>query len=121
MNYLLYVTDWAPNGTNDLLICDEDRQIVTCLEQVTFGIDVARGAFDLETTSVADDCSVFSMETEAAREYFKDAAGPQDLALVRQISLAELRRFLCLSPLDPQGTHITALLKSAGVDLEAAE
>lgn len=38
----LYVTDWAPNGTNDLIACDAVGNVVDVLEEATFGIDVCR-------------------------------------------------------------------------------
>ena len=35
-----YIQYWNPNGTNDLIITDEDSQIVACIPEATFGINV---------------------------------------------------------------------------------
>ncbi len=113
-NINLYVTDWAPNGTNDLLVCDENHQIIAAVEAATFGIDVTRCAPDLETVLVANDREVFPIPRDEAGEAL---SMPSDLVLVRQINTKTLRNKLAVSPVDPDGTDVLTRLKAAGVDL----
>lgn len=42
MKRQLWVTDWAPNGTNDLLIV-ENGEVLAYLDEATFGINVLGG------------------------------------------------------------------------------
>jgi len=38
-NFTLYITYWAPNGTHDLLIFNNDtNELVDCIEEACFGI-----------------------------------------------------------------------------------
>lgn len=40
--YKYYVTDWAPNGCNTLIVTDQNNNIVDVLDEVLFGIDVSK-------------------------------------------------------------------------------
>ena len=106
----LYVTDWAPNGTNDLLICDEENQIVGCVEEATFGIDVMKHR-SLINDLIADDTQVDSIERQ-------NEELPSEFTFVRQIDIKTLKRRLCVSPSDPDGADLIRRLKRAGVDIE---
>lgn len=51
----IYVTEMAPNGTNDLLLMSEDGDCVDLLEEATFGIDVSlKNGFELYDSWVRD-------------------------------------------------------------------
>jgi hypothetical protein len=117
MQYNLYVTDWAPNGTNDLLVCDSDHQIVHVIESATFGIDVCRGAFDLEKAIIADCDSVFPVDSETAREWINAESIPSEFTVVEQIDLNTLKLKLTCSPIDPNGSEVLKQLKKIGIDL----
>ena len=111
---ILYVTDWAPNGTNDLLICDEDHQIVDSVESATFGIDVTK-LQNGERQLVANSEDVFPVDDEIAADWKQNEYVPSEFTLVRQIDIDTLRRKLCVSPLDPDGSELIGRLKRAGV------
>lgn len=38
--YIIYATTWEPNGTNTILIVDQDLQIVDSLDEALFGVNV---------------------------------------------------------------------------------
>lgn len=40
-NTYIYVTEMAPNGTNDLMIVDSEGECLKYLEEATFGVDVS--------------------------------------------------------------------------------
>lgn len=39
--FRLYVTEWAPNGTSDLLVADHDNQVIASFERAVFGLRVS--------------------------------------------------------------------------------
>lgn len=108
--YNLYVTYWNPNGTNDLLVCDEDHQIVTVIDEATFGIDVMKYRSPINDL-IVDDQQVFSIKRV-------ESELPSEFTFVKQIELKELKRRLCVSPIDPNGEHLISRLKAAGIELE---
>lgn len=110
----LYVTDWAPNGTNDLLICDENHQIVSIVEGATFGIDVMKHRSPINDL-VASDAQVFSIPALEEGEEV-----PAELTFVRQIDVPTLKRFLVVSPVDSDGAHLIAELKRNGINIDEA-
>lgn len=42
MKYYLYVTDWAPNGTNGLVVRDSEGVQVDYRDEVLFGVNVSK-------------------------------------------------------------------------------
>lgn len=118
----LYIAYWNPNGTNDLLVCDDDHQIIECIEEATFGINVTRGISDLETVLVADDQCVFGIklgETEHGETEcgYATTELPSELTVVSEITVDDLLKRLCVSPVDPDGSHVMARLRKAGVPM----
>lgn len=106
----LYVTDWAPNGTNDLLICDENHTIVDYIEGATFGINVMKHRSPINDL-VANDTEIFSIaRTEEEL--------PSEFTFVKNVNVADLKKFLAVSPVDPEGTRVIAELKKHGIELE---
>lgn len=102
MKNQLYVTDWSPNGTNDLLIV-RDGLIVACIEEATFGIDVNKG------TKVLVAC-----EHGYLMPYRKDY-NVETEAVACRISLDALKRKLCVSSVDPKGEGLIERLRAVGV------
>jgi hypothetical protein len=47
MIYRFYVTEWQPNGTNDLIIVDQDSQIVEVIPEALFGVPTFFNRHDL--------------------------------------------------------------------------
>jgi hypothetical protein len=107
----LYVTDWAPNGTNDLLVCDENYYIIECIDEVTFGIDVTKSDVD-EAQLCADSEQVLCIDD---MELVPDNGS--DITLVKRIDLGTLHMKLCISPMDPDGSDLKARLLKSGIDL----
>lgn len=109
-NMHLYVSDWAPNGTNDLLIVDpKTNQVVNYIEKATFGIDVCKAKPRERAT--AWDRDILSGHV-SAEEY-----DPHTHTLLRRVSKDLLRRKFCVSPSDPRGEDLRMRLLAAGVDL----
>jgi hypothetical protein len=112
MTRRLFVTDWAPNGTNDLLIVDRDGEIKACVSEATFGIDVAKTRSGRPWRGwVAAGPQVYKLAAPSKNFL------PSVHTTVRPITLAELRKRIACSPLDPNGRTIALELKAAGVDL----
>lgn len=103
--FTLYVTDWAPNGTNDLLVVNKYGEILECIEEATFGIDVCKP--NKKTLLVADTTVVYEIE--------KSSFIPEIHTAVKRIGATELLRKLCVSPVDPNGEELQARLIKAGV------
>jgi hypothetical protein len=120
--YNLYVTDWAPNGTNDLLVVDaESGGILEMIESATFGINVAKGWYGHVID--ADQNEVIEL-SEAQQRRFRQAAvngEPHDwfASTVRPISVDELFRKLAVSPVDPDGDDVIDQLARLGIVKES--
>ncbi len=72
----LYVTDWAPNGTNDLVIV-RDGEIVDYLEEAVFGVDIEKCPHQL---AVIDDTEeLHAMESFDGSPYIAPTYGSIDL------------------------------------------
>ena len=118
--YNLYVTDWAPNGTNDLLIVNKETgSVVEVIKECTFGIDV----FKPRRQFTQYDCTHYIGHAFSKDEYFIGKApkqaefDPAFHTIVKRITLKELKQRLCVSPIDPHGADLDARLKRAGIDL----
>lgn len=105
----LYVTDWAPNGTNDLLICNEAHEIIHVVEQATFGIDVMKHRSPVNDLVATED-QVISVK--------RGTDIPPDWTLVRAVTVKYLSQKLCVSPVDPSGARLIKRLKDAGIEVE---
>jgi hypothetical protein len=86
MTTQLYVTDWAPNGTNDLLVV-RDGQIVDCLPEATFGIDLRK---------TKDNAWVFDGFDWLVAPGTVDSL---DASVVGRVSMAQVSEALAVSPL----------------------
>lgn len=82
----LYVTDWAPNGTNDLLVV-QDGHVIACLPEATFGIDVSIQTAALTPWGIVD-MAVALEEIEETVDW------------VRPVSLEMLGQSLAVHPFD---------------------
>lgn len=108
MKHDLYVTDWAPNGTNDLVVVNrKTNEIKEIISQATFGIDVAKGRsalwfHEVEKHFVLDRRSNFDVQSHT---------------FVRKISMRQLKQNLCVSPVDPNGADLIERLRDAGIRL----
>lgn len=102
----LYVVNWEPNGTNDLLVVENGR-IKNCIQSATFGIDVTKARSKQKAYACFDD--VYSGHLPA-EEY-----APEIHLLLKRISKEELRKKLCVSPVDPDGSDLLERLKDAGI------
>jgi len=99
----LYVTEWAPNGTNDLLIV-VDGEIKHCIDEATFGIDVCKAKPCERATSVMGDI-------------YPGHDWVESNLMLRRITIKDLRTKLAVSPVDADGSHLIERLKRAGVRL----
>jgi hypothetical protein len=109
--YNLYVTDWAPNGTNTLLVCDEDHQIIAAVEEATFGINVMEHRSPINDL-IADGDQVFSTKRLPDGEEL-----PSEFTFVRAIRPSDLFLKRAKSPVDPNGYKPFQELKRLGIDL----
>jgi hypothetical protein len=50
MNYRFYVTDWQPNGTNNLVITNENGEVVEYVSEALFGVSVDFNTSELLVT-----------------------------------------------------------------------
>ena len=83
MSIQLFVTDWAPNGTNDLLIVD-GGDVVACIPEAVFGIDISK---QQSQAGVWGDTLVDVEAVDGEHVY-----------LVAEVSLATVRRNLAVHP-----------------------
>lgn len=125
--FKLYVTDWAPNGTRDLIICDADHQIQAYVPEAVFGgywsaldslgnLTVAMYGESIglieysDTVESEDEESELLVDAVLSGEY-------SDMEPVAEITVADLERHLACSPLDPNGDALAAELAKHGVTL----
>lgn len=62
----LYVTEWQPNGTNSLVLVDDDGQVVSCLDRALFGVNVR--FMNLDRQTVLSEDQILSVESDEYRE-----------------------------------------------------
>lgn len=108
-NIELYLTEFAPNGTNDLLIVNGNTgEVIDQIEEAAFGYPRCT-----RTKPNARCCleSNFVGGIESG-----EVRGEYDVDLY-SVDADILREHFCVSPLDPNGARLDARLKAAGVDL----
>jgi hypothetical protein len=106
--YELYLTDSAPNGTNDLIIVDPNSgEIIASVEEVTFGYP---GMRDIKPNAVAygPECFVGGLPEDGEKLSEYDG-------YLYSVDTDTLRSYLCVSPVDPKGLDLVKRLKSFGV------
>ena len=110
-NIELYLTDWMPNGTNDLLIVDKStNEIIEFVESAAFGVDVCKPNSKPRTLLVADmDNAVYRVRVT---EY-----DPSIHTVVKRVTRTILKKHFCVSPIDPDGSDLDKRLKLAGINL----
>ena len=93
--YQMYLTDMAPNGTNDLVVLDGDGNVVHEIEEVCFGYPGQRKI----KPNYLINC--FSPD-------------PNDSYPIYPITKYLLKKHLAISPIDPKGEKMIAKLKGIG-------
>ena len=107
-----FITDWAPNGTHELIITDSKLQVKHVIDEALFGIDVVNTdhVFYLDQTTglqfYNDDT-----RTEYAELFNEGMAGP-----VWELTLAEVLQHIAVSPCQSV-RDVIAKLKKAGVKI----
>jgi len=91
----LFVTEWNPNGTNDLVILDTRDNSVQYVECSTFGINVELGE---NSTMVLN--AHGELEEIDSKEY-----NPEFMVALKSVSLVRVLRNLCCSPVDVEGKN----------------
>ena len=110
-NIELYLTEFAPNGTNDLLIVDGNTgEVKECIEGASFGYP--------RNTRIKPNAALYSSEFVGGLpedgESLNYEAG--DL-LLYSVDLDVLRSHFCVSPVDPDGANLRSRLEKAGINL----
>lgn len=107
MNYLLIALDWAPNGTNDLIVYDKKRdKVIDCIPEALFGVNVYLKGLRKVTFGPYGILIKGHLKLEP-EEYELFAHG----AIVGE-SLVNAK--LCVSPIDPNGDEPRKALNKYG-------
>lgn len=103
-NYKLYITDSAPNGTQDLLIVDENNEIIDSIQEATFGapFNYRDEAGDLLGV-IQGHCYI--------SEVIKEDVECGDATLVAPIHIEQVMSYIACSPIDPEGHDVIKQLK----------
>jgi hypothetical protein len=134
--FKLYVSEMAPNGTRDLIVCDSDDQIKHVVPEAVFG-----GHFDPEDSmgnvlasfygesigmiSYSDE--LYNWDEENQIEVIDEertlaesilSGENSDIIPVASIKLKQLSEYLACSPVDPDGDHLIEQLKEIGIKLK---
>lgn len=94
----LYALDWNTNGTNDLVVTDEDGQVIDCLTEALFGVNVSKG-------QVGDGLFVTDGETT----WYAKGDAAEGLTVVREVTPSEASRNAAVSP-TTDGSALEAFL-----------
>ena len=101
--YKLYLTEFGPNGTNDLLIVDRGTgSIVDLIEETSFG-------YSATAKLVCDGETIESIKSLAG------ALDPELHTVVYPVSLSQVLRCICVSPVDPRGDRVMKELLRLGL------
>lgn len=95
-----YVTDWAPNGTADIIITDLDGQLLTSLDEAVFGLP-CRPKDSLGNVSVLGYGESIMMIDYADEESFIESildGEISDFCPVSEVSFDEVSEHLAVSP-----------------------
>jgi hypothetical protein len=91
-----FATDWQPNGTNSLLVVNDEYEVIDSLNEALFGVNVANS-----TLAVFDNI-IFSTED---KETLKQFNGEID-TLLKEVSVEDIFKFRACSPIDPNGKNV---------------
>ena len=103
MKLKYYVTEWNPNGTNDLLIADESGDVVNSVSEATFGINTK-------------DSGLFLSLGQWIESVHVDDYDPEMHCQIKEISYMDLLTQLAISPCDPDGVNKVQEIKNAILD-----
>jgi hypothetical protein len=95
----LYLTDFNPNGTNDLIVVDDDGTILAGLDNVTFGF--SRSKYDMAMTAHCNELTDTSALTD-------DELIEIGVTGLYEVEYNELLKHICVSPIDVQGHGIVS-------------
>lgn len=102
MKHLFYATEWAPNGTNTLLILDENHQLVDAIDEALFGVRVSYESRMESQTLLFDDFVGIG-----TRDDVETGLG----VLVQELSKGQVLKHIACSPLDPNGRSVMNALE----------
>lgn len=115
-NIELWVCNWAPNGTNDLLIVNGNTgEVIATIDEATFGIDVmkpkgAQGMLYSESNFVG------ALPEPHDENYDADMHSEYNV-WVKRITPEELFTKRARSPIDPKGFQPFRELARLGIDV----
>jgi len=95
-----YVTDWAPNGTADILITDFDGQLLTSLDEAVFGLP-CRPKDRLGNVSVLGyGESIMMIAYDDEKSFIENILDGEisDFCPVSEVSFDEVSEHLAISP-----------------------
>jgi hypothetical protein len=95
--FRLYITEWSPNGTSDLVITDIEHNILQVVEEAVFGVN---GDFK------------YSIE---GNEVFDNAGYDEVDCRVAEVSLKQVLSSVAVSPVSDGADLIDALKLAGGV------
>jgi hypothetical protein len=91
----LFVTEWNPNGTNDLIVLDTRNNSLQYIENSTFGINVE---------VCGDSITVLDQYGELSEIESIDY-DPATMTVLKSVSLIKVLRNVCCSPVDVEGEN----------------
>lgn len=107
MSYKFFVTEWQPNGTNDLIITDECYQIVATIDSALFGVRVDFKASEL---IVADSDQVLEAPWDAEFITAILEGDIHEFCPVIEISAFKAMQHIAVSPVS-DGSKAKSLIK----------
>lgn len=103
----LYVCDWAPNGTNDVLLYSTTNgEIIDSVPELTFGIDVV--AKDPEEQLVVHAYYDFI----STAEIWPTVADSSLLTYVRPVNLSDVVSRIAISPVTTEQSQLERLVSA---------
>ena len=108
-NIELYLTDWSPNGTNDLVIVDGNTgEVIDTVIEAAFGYP--------RDTQIKPNARVYAESNFVGGIEPNEELSEYDINLY-SVDLETLKEHSCVSPTDPDGSDLDKRLKTAGIDL----
>ena len=87
-SYIFYVTECAPNGTNDLLVCD-GSEVIDSMNEALFGVIIR----------TPDACCLYGESISSIPEHIECAMeGSCDVFIVQKIDSDRILKKIAISP-----------------------
>lgn len=102
---LLFLTEFNPNGTNDLIICNDNFEVMKVIPECTFGYGNQDFTHSLAFDGVISDAE--ALQDEELQE--------TGITGLYQVELRDIMKRICTSPVDPQGHKVLFEMHVAGL------